>query len=192
MGINQTIFNQINRFYMKKVASISMLSLLTVLFSCEKKETVVYQQPSTSTSDPSAPAVTEPVQNTPSGTTQSNQQSVSTPAVVTSFLNKHYPNIAIAKNEIKTSAIDGKTYEVTLNDGTEIELKENGEWKEIKDIKGIPSAIFPSTIKSYLQANYNNITVEKIEKESRGYKVELINNIDLEFDNNGKFVRIDP
>ena len=98
----------------------------------------------------------------------------------------------LSGNEIKTSAIDGKTYEVTLNDGTEIELKENGEWKEIKDIKGIPSAIFPSTIKSYLQANYNNITVEKIEKESRGYKVELINNIDLEFDNNGKFVRIDP
>ena len=178
-------------YCMKKLTLLSILSVASITLSCEKKETIVYQQPSNSTTqniqtnEPNS--TNKDDSNNPSSSSTNNQ----TPAVVKSFLSKYFPNIGIVKNEIKTSPIEGKTYEITLNDGAEFELKENGEWLEVKDIKGIPSQLFPASIKSYLDAHYNNIVVEKIEKERKGYKVGLINDIDLEFDANGKFLRID-
>lgn len=112
------------------------------------------------------------------------------PANVKNFLAKYYPNATVAKYESKTTIV-GKKYEVKLNNGAEIDFDKNGNWEEISDKQGVPTALIPASIKTYLAKNYKGVKVESIDKESNKIKVDLINDIDLEFDKNGKFLRID-
>lgn len=128
-------------------------------------------------------------------TTEVNSVNISTmfqtmPANVKSFLAKYYPKATVAKYEAKNTVV-GKKYEVKLNNGAEIDFDKNGNWEEISDKQGVPSALIPATINAYLVKNYKGIKVESIDKESNKIKVDLMNDIDLEFDKNGKFLRID-
>lgn len=112
------------------------------------------------------------------------------PANIKSFLARYYPKATVAKYESKKTVV-GQKYEVKLNNGAEIDFDKNGNWEEISDKQGIPSALIPVQIKTYLAQNYKGVNVESIDKEKNKIKVELINDIDLEFDKNGKFLRID-
>lgn len=112
------------------------------------------------------------------------------PANVKSFLAKYYPKATIAKYEAKNTVV-GKKYEVKLSNGAEVDFDKNGNWEEISDKQGVPSALIPGSIKTYLAKNYKGVKVESIDKESNKIKVDLMNDIDLEFDKNGKFLRID-
>lgn len=127
--------------------------------------------------------------------TEINSEEVSSPfqqmpANIKSFLAKYYPKATVAKYESKTT-VAGKKYEFKLNNGAEIDFDKNGNCEEISDKQGVPSALIPATINAYLSKNYKGVKVESIDKESNKIKVDLINDIDLEFDKNGKFLRID-
>lgn len=114
------------------------------------------------------------------------------PQKVKTFLEKHYPNIGIAKYEMKAKA-SGKEYEVKLNNGVEIEFDSTENWKEIKDYNGVPDVFVPAKIKSYVTKNYPNIKIEKIDlkADKNQIKVELLNDTDLKFDMDGNFLKID-
>lgn len=112
------------------------------------------------------------------------------PATIKSFLGKYYPKATVVKYEAKSTVV-GKKYEVKLNNGAEIDFDKNGNWEEISDKQGISFALIPAKIKAYLNQNYKGIKVEKIDKERNKIKIDLQNDIDLEFDKNGKFLRID-
>ena len=112
------------------------------------------------------------------------------PANVKNFLAKYYPKETVAKYESKKTVV-GQKYEVKLNNGAEIDFDKNGNWEEISDKQGVPSALIPIKIKTYLAQKYKGVKVESIDKEGDKIKVDLINDIDLEFDKNGKFLRID-
>jgi len=112
------------------------------------------------------------------------------PANVKSFIAKYYPKATVVKYEAKTTLV-GKKYEVKLNNGAEIDFDKNGNWEEISDKQGVPTALIPAKIKTYLDQKYKGVKVEAIDKESNKIKVDLLNDIDLEFDRNGKFLRVD-
>lgn len=112
------------------------------------------------------------------------------PANIKSFLAKYYPKATVVKYESKSTVV-GKKHEVKLNNGAEIDFDKNGNWEEISDKQGVPSALIPAKIKTYLAQKYKGVKVEAIDKEKNKIKVDLINDIDLEFDKNGNFLRID-
>ncbi|MPS72683.1 MAG: hypothetical protein E2590_05955 [Chryseobacterium sp.] len=112
------------------------------------------------------------------------------PATIKSFLAKYYPKATVVKYEAKSTVV-GKKYEVKLNNGAEIDFDKNGNWEEISDKQGIASALIPAKIKAYLNQHYKGVKVESIDKERNKIKVDLQNDIDLEFDKNGKFLRVD-
>jgi len=112
------------------------------------------------------------------------------PANVKSFLAKYYPKATVVKYESKTT-LAGKKYEVKLNSGAEIDFDKNGNWEEISDKQGVPEALIPAKIKTYLDQKYKGVKVESIDKDNNKIKVDLLNDIDLEFDKNGKFLRVD-
>lgn len=118
-------------------------------------------------------------------------QKADLPKAAQEFLNKEYAKTAwaIGKKETKAKKIK---YEVTLADGVEIEFKENGEWKEI-DGKGhmIPSHLIPMKINEYVMKHYSAEKITKIEKSNKKTEVKLSNGIELKFDLNGNFVKID-
>ncbi|CEN50951.1 conserved hypothetical protein [Capnocytophaga canimorsus] len=55
----------------------------------------------------------------------------------------------------------------------------------------MPTEIIPQSISQYVQKNFPNVFVKEIKKRRSGYDVEISNGLDLEFNKQGKFIRID-
>ena len=84
-------------------------------------------------------------------------------------------------------------YEVILMDGTEISFDRDGNWEnvEVNNDKSVPSAFIPAAIANFVKQQQPGQRIVGIDKERRGYDVELSNGIDLKFDKQGNFLRYD-
>lgn len=113
------------------------------------------------------------------------------PAKAQTFLKEHFANentLAIVKDK-ETFSTD---YKVRFSNNTEVEFDSKGNWEEIDgNHNPIPTAAIPAKIASYVKSNYKETSIIKIDKGYWGYEVDLSNGIELEFDSNGKFLRID-
>ena len=109
---------------------------------------------------------------------------------------------SVLKNDFKSEVSnieiekkDGviKEYEVKLANGMKIEFDTLGVWQEIKAPRDgeVPRSFVPDTIMNYVNEKYPEIKVRKIQKESYGYEVDLSNKTELQFDNNGGFIKED-
>lgn len=106
--------------------------------------------------------------------------------ISTYFGNKNVSVVLLDDHYIK------KEYEVILVNGTKIEFKGDGTWKEVKSKrKNIPTGFMPTKIVSYVHKSFPNTGIRKIEKKNFSYKVELINGIDLKFDSKGNFLKFE-
>lgn len=113
------------------------------------------------------------------------------PAKALETINSHYTQENIASYEVKNVPVIGKSFEVKFNDGAQIDFDSDGVWHEWKDAKGLPKEVLPESIKTYLSKNYAATFATVIDKEKDKIKIDLATDIDLEFDTNGNFVRID-
>ena len=84
-------------------------------------------------------------------------------------------------------------YEVILTDGTEISFDRDGNWKNVEtsNTRAVPAAFVPAQIRNYVAKNQNGTNIVGIEKERKGYDVELSNGVDMKFDKAGNFIRYD-
>lgn len=107
------------------------------------------------------------------------------------LINKYFPDEKISYIEIDEELLT-TTYDVVFVSGTEIEFIRDGELKEI-DTKftTVPDALIPPAILRYVKSNFSESNITKIEKKKRTYEIELSNHLDLEFDKDGNFLRID-
>ena len=106
---------------------------------------------------------------------------------------------ATLKNDFKTDVsnieIDKKRgvvqeYEVRLMNGTKVDFDTLGVWTHIDVMPGkeVPNTLIPDTILNHIRANYPDVKISAIEKEPYGYEVELSNDMELKFDQNGGFI----
>lgn len=113
------------------------------------------------------------------------------PAEATAFIKKYFSKNTIhhAIKDLDKSKI---TYEVMLDDMTELEFTEKGTWKEVdgKD-KVIPTGYILKPILDYVKKNYPKASITHIDKGLNNIDIDLDNGIELEFDLKGKFLRID-
>ncbi|TGN27239.1 PepSY-like domain-containing protein [Empedobacter tilapiae] len=117
------------------------------------------------------------------------------PVNAQNFVSKNFGNMEFV-NAIKEVDRNITTYNIQLKDGTKIEFTDNGDWTEVKNGlgKAIPIKFFPDGIQKYLQSKYPKIDAKSIEMDSKDkeIKVELLQNkVDLKFDLNGNFIKID-
>lgn len=113
------------------------------------------------------------------------------PAKAQTFLKKHFgtenPTYVIKDKE--TFSTD---YKVQFANKIEVEFDGNGDWDEVDgNHNAIPTAILPAKIASYVKTNFKDSQVTGLDKGRWGYEVNLNNGLELEFDSNGKFIRID-
>ncbi len=107
------------------------------------------------------------------------------------FIKQYFPSEQISYIKIDEEIMTTH-YEVIFVSGAEIEFNKEGVWKEIDANRmEVPAAIIPAPIASYLKQNFPNTSVIKIEKKRYLYEVKLSNRLELEFDKDGNFVRID-
>ena len=156
-----------------------LLALSSLTFvSCKKEVTV------TPTATQTADSLNQTAQ-------KNNVNFTDLPVKALETINSHYSQDNIASYEVKTIPVIGKSFEVKFNDGAEIDFDSDGVWHEWKDAKGLPKGVLPENIKTYLSKNYASTFATAIDKEDKKIKIDLASDIDLEFDANGNFVRID-
>ena len=84
------------------------------------------------------------------------------------------------------------TYEVRYMEGTKVEFRKDGEWKDVDCQRDtVPSAIVPQAIATFVAKNYQGSYICKIDRDKKGYDVELNNGLDLSFDTKFRLVKID-
>lgn len=85
-----------------------------------------------------------------------------------------------------------KSYDVKMQDGSGFEFDRKGNWKEVDfKLKAVPTKLVPKAIQDYVSKSFPNNDIVKISKGMLKYDIELTNGLDLEFNNKGKFLRID-
>ncbi|EAH8811839.1 hypothetical protein HWF81_001890, partial [Campylobacter coli] len=95
------------------------------------------------------------------------------------FISKNFKTaqIALVKKDIDS-------YDVTLNDGTEIDFIITGEWKDVDGkYKALPNSILPN-IMPKISASSNAQIIE-VSREINGYKFELSNQLKIYTDAQG-------
>lgn len=107
------------------------------------------------------------------------------------FIRSNFPDKEVSYAKIDGGYIGG-SYDLVFVDGTKVEFTRSGDWKEIKcRYSKVPDHLIPQKIRDYVQKNFPNQPVVKIERKKRKYEVELRNDLDLEFDLKGNFLRLD-
>lgn len=114
------------------------------------------------------------------------------PKTAKTFLAVHFKGIPVS-SAIEDREIYGvDEYKVYLNNGMKMEFDSNGNWKEVDGKhQKVPYGFIPASIKNYSSRNFPNTYIIKIEKKRWSYKAELSNGLELEFDRNGNFKKID-
>ncbi|AYN06487.1 MULTISPECIES: PepSY-like domain-containing protein [unclassified Flavobacterium] len=113
------------------------------------------------------------------------------PANAQSFLKTHFagqePTYIIEDKEMFS-----KDYKVQFANNLEVEFDGKGNWEEVDgNHQAIPISVIPKKIVSYINTNFANTTITKIDKGTWGYEVNLSNGLELEFNSKGNFIRID-
>ena len=83
-------------------------------------------------------------------------------------------------------------YYLKFNDGRLLEFNKVGELTKVDcQTKAVPDALVPQPVLEYVKANFPNAFITEWGRDDRGYKAELNNGLDLEFNRNYEFLRID-
>jgi len=113
------------------------------------------------------------------------------PDAARSFINEYFAENTISYIK-KDRGLANISYEVVLQDGTEIEFDKSGKWDSI-DCKrnAVLAGLVPDAISEYVQVNFPGQLIVKIDREAFGYEIELSSDLELKFDKNGKMLEID-
>ena len=98
------------------------------------------------------------------------------PLPARNFINRHYTKPQVAHIKIDKDLLESAKYEVLLTDG-----------------KGhaVPASVVPSFAASYLKEHNFTEPVTKVERDRKGYEVELSTGVSFKFDKKGKFLKAD-
>lgn len=107
------------------------------------------------------------------------------------FINQYFPKAKVAYAKEEREFLDTR-YEVVFANSVKIEFLKDGEWKEV-DCKysAVPAAIVPSAIAKYVEGNYENVQIVKIDRSKREYEMDLSNKLELTFDSKFNLIDID-
>lgn len=174
-----------------KLSSLIAACLLAVAFvSCsggnDGSQQVAAVQPA-----PAAPAAPAAPEAAAAPTAAAPVAMPALPEPVNAFLQQHFPGKTVAMVETD-SEYAGVEFEVTLNDGTEVNFRPNNDWDKVEcRASAVPAALVPATIAKYVKATFQAVPIVKIDREAFGYDIELGNGVELKFNPNGQFMGYD-
>lgn len=108
------------------------------------------------------------------------------------FLTKHFAGVELiyAKAERDMGIIT--SYDILLEGNVKVEFNRSGEWTNVDCERGqVPDSVLPQGVLDYVSNKFAKAYVVEIERGRMGYEVKLSNDLDLDFDKNCKFLRVD-
>jgi len=112
------------------------------------------------------------------------------PAAIQNYVKTHFPVQTITKAEIDRDGTKNE-YEIQLNQYTELEFDHNYKIKKIEGKSALPKSVVPASINDYIVAHYPKNAIIGWEAERKDQEVKLDNGVELKFNKNGEFIRVD-
>jgi hypothetical protein len=113
------------------------------------------------------------------------------PATAQTFITNNFAGQTISSLNVDKDR-KSTEYDVRLSGGTSFEFDDSGNWEEIDGNKtALPTSVLPKGVADHINKSYAGQNVVKIEKNKKKYEVELGDGTELEFDLNGKFLKVD-
>ena len=114
------------------------------------------------------------------------------PANAQTFVNQYFSANDIVSVWQDTEKDKVEEYTVLFADGTEVEFHADGNWKEVKARNGqVSPKIVPAKIAKYVHKKFPKAMIKEIKKGRTKYEIDLTNNVELLFNLNGNFLKID-
>lgn len=118
-------------------------------------------------------------------------QNANTNPAITNFVQQYFPQATI-----QYVMPDDDDIDVVLNDYTKIEFRLNNEWKKVDCehstvYTSVPAELVPEQITAYVNSNFPNTVIKKLEKKYMGWEVELNNGLEVKFNKNFRVTEID-
>lgn len=112
------------------------------------------------------------------------------PAEMKAYISTHFPSNTILQ---VVKDVDGltKTYDVLLSERISLEFNRQKEIIDIDSEIALPNSVIPEQIRQYVTANYPSNVITDWELDDRNQQIQLNNGLDLKFNMNGDFLRID-
>jgi hypothetical protein len=108
------------------------------------------------------------------------------------FLTKHFDNVEVLYAKAERDMGIVTSYDVVLSGNVKVEFNRSGEWTNVDcEHSQVPNSILPQGVLDYVSTKFAKAYVVEIERGLMGYDVKLSNDLDLDFDKNGKFLRVD-
>lgn len=110
------------------------------------------------------------------------------PASAREFINQHFTSDF--HHAIKTVINKNITYDVFLDDNTEIEFSDTGRWRVVDGKnKAVPHSFIQKQILDYVKIHHEKETIVTVARTDLNYKIKLSTGLDLIFDKVGVFVK---
>jgi hypothetical protein len=121
---------------------------------------------------------------------QQKGKSAQLPKEANTFLEANFKGVEIQNVKKEKEGTTFK-YEVKLVNGAAIEFNNRGRWQELEsNAASLPTTMLHSSVASYIQKNYAGATVTEVKKGIRFNFVEINNSETLQFDSEGKFIKL--
>lgn len=86
----------------------------------------------------------------------------------------------------------GKEYNVMLENNISLQFDKEGKWTKVEcRMNPIPQDLIPNEIQTFIEQKFPQMSVREIQRDKRGWEVELMNGIGLEFDQRFNLVDYD-
>lgn len=165
------------------------VAVAAMLMACNGNNNTQQPQPVSNGHQQAAPAAT-PENNAAAAQSQPAANAQALPEAINAFVQQNFPGAKVTYTETDQDH-GGIEYEVTLDNGTKIDFDVNQQWDKIECYKGVPAALVPQAITTYVKNNFQATPIIKIDKDNMGYDIELTNGMELKFDQSGNFIGMD-
>ncbi|MDL5513920.1 PepSY-like domain-containing protein [Arenibacter sp. M-2] len=112
------------------------------------------------------------------------------PACIFAYKKEHFPDHALIR-VIKDAELGNNTYEVYLTGNLELDFNVNCEIIDIDGNMKLPKSVIPQALFDYVIQNYSANFITDWELEFNHQQIELDNGMELEFEMDGAFRKID-
>lgn len=112
------------------------------------------------------------------------------PAAISNYIQTHFSDVEILQ-VTKYNKKPKKAYKVTLNGNTKLEFDRNNKITDIDGKSELPSSVIPARLLNYTKTNFPTNAITDWELEDENQQIELDNGLELNFDMNGDYLKLD-
>jgi hypothetical protein len=112
------------------------------------------------------------------------------PTAATRYIGDHFPGQQILQVKKELDHLR-KSFEVILSEGFKLEFNKAGEIQGVEGTKALPNSVVPAKILEYVNANFPDEQIFDWELDDNRQEVKLGNGLELVFDKQGNFLRLD-